>query len=112
MSRNKIKKSNKKFNLLSILIVLIVILIAFIAIGKSLGLFTTNSDGTINASGNLSGVVDNKVIVDQEEEDWYYYQSLNYTESSDGTLPSGINQNIYNSSNLVKVHITYSGTSM
>lgn len=111
MSRNKIKKSNKKINLFLILIIFIVILIAFIAIGNSLGLFTTNSDGTINSSGNLSGVVDNKVIVDQEEEDWYYYQSLNYTESSDGTLPSGVNQNKYNSSNLVKVHITYSGTS-
>ncbi len=111
MKRKLQKKSNKKMQILSILGVLIIVSIAFIAIGKSLGLFTTNSDGTINSSGNLSGIVDNKVIVDQEEEDWYYYQSLNYTESSDGTLPSGINQNIYNSSNLVKVHITYSGTS-
>ena len=112
MRRKLQKNCNKKMQILSILGVLVIVSIAFVTIGFSLGLFTTNSDGTINSSGNLSGVVDNKVIVDQEEEDWYYYQSLNYTESLDGTIPTGDNQNIYNSDNLVKVHITYSGTSI
>ena len=40
--------------------------------------------------------------------DLYYYNSLNYTETG-GTLPTGADQNIYNTSNMVKVKITYYG---
>ena len=38
----------------------------------------------------------------------YYYNSLNYTETG-GSLPTGVDQNIYNTSNMVKVKITYYG---
>ena len=39
-----------------------------------------------------------------------YYKGLNYTSSASGTLPTGVNQNIYNDSNLAKFYIQYSGS--
>ena len=54
-----------------------------------------------------SGVNGSVVTVDDEKADFYYYNSLNYTETND-TLPTGADQDIYNISNMVKVKITYS----
>lgn len=58
-------------------------------------------------SSGRSGITDNVVTVDNEEADYYYYLGQNYTDS-DGTMPTKVNKNIYNDSNLIKVKITYS----
>ena len=54
-----------------------------------------------------SGIYGNKVYVNDIESDYNYYMGLNYASSSDNTLPSVDNKNIYNDSNLVQVKITY-----
>ena len=59
-------------------------------------------------SASRSGVNGTTVTVDDEKADLYYYNSLNYTQTN-GTLPTGADQNIYNTSNMVKVKITYYG---
>ena len=55
-----------------------------------------------------SGVDSSTLYVNNLEQDWNYYQGLNYTSSSSGSLPSGKNQNLYNESNLVRVQVAYS----
>lgn len=57
-----------------------------------------------------SGVYGDTVYVNDLEADWNSYLGNNYTESQDGTLPSGVNQNFYHEGNLVKVQINYDGT--
>ena len=57
---------------------------------------------------HAGGVVDNVVYVDDTESDYYYYMGLNYTSSSNGSLPSGENQQIYTDTNLVQVRVNYS----
>ena len=59
-------------------------------------------------STSRSGVNGTVVTVDDEKADFYYYNSLNYTETG-GTLPTGADLNKYNTSNMVKVKITYYG---
>ncbi len=56
-----------------------------------------------------TGITDTTVYINDLESDYNYYQGLNYTESSTGTLPPGTNQNIYNDSNLVPIYVKYSG---
>lgn len=58
-----------------------------------------------------SGVDNNIVYVNDLEADYNHYMGLNYTYSSDYRLPSLDNKNYYNDSNLVKMQITYDGTS-
>ena len=58
---------------------------------------------------NNSGIIGNTLYINDLEADWNYFYGLNYTEVN-GALPSGINQNIYNETNLVRVQKTYSGT--
>lgn len=55
-----------------------------------------------------SGVTDTTVYVNDLESDYNYYTGRNYTDSN-GTLPTTDNKNIYNTSNLVKVHLAYQG---
>ena len=59
-------------------------------------------------SSSRSGVNGTTVTVDDEKADLYYYNSLNYTETG-GTLPTGADLDKYNTSNMVKVMITYYG---
>lgn len=60
-----------------------------------------------------SGIEENTIYVNDLESDFNYYQGLNYTDFKDtGTLPTGENKNLYNESNLAKVYIKYSGTSL
>lgn len=91
-------KSNKLF---------IVFLLSFAALLSyvviSYGQFVVETPST-----SRSGVNGTVVTVDDEKADLYYYNSLNYTETN-GTLPNGSDQNIYNTSNMVKVKITYYG---
>ena len=56
-----------------------------------------------------TGITDTTVYINDLDSDYNYYQGLNYTEKSDGTLPSGQNQGLYNDTNLVKVYVKYSG---
>lgn len=59
-------------------------------------------------SNSRSGVSGTVVTVDDEKADLYYYNSLDYTATG-GTLPTGADLNIYNTSNMVKAKITYYG---
>ena len=73
----------------------------FITYGDLIGQFDDDEDYI------KSQIKDNKVIVNELESDYYYYKSLNYTDSN-GTLPTTENKNIYNENNLVQMKITYS----
>ena len=53
-----------------------------------------------------SGIVGNKVYVNDLEADYYYYMGLNYTDNNGG-LPTIINKKIYDDTKLVQVKITY-----
>lgn len=72
--------------------------------------YTTTT--TLSEVENASGIFDNTVVVDDSTSDYNYYMSLNYTENSSNTLPTGVNQNIYTKNNLVNVEITYDGSSI
>lgn len=52
----------------------------------------------------------NPVLINDYEADWNYYTGLNYVQSDAGTLPTGINQNLYNETNLVRTMVSYSGS--
>ena len=62
---------------------------------------------TENNTNGSSGIYDNKVIVNDLDSDWYYYESLNYTEVTNASMPSYSNK--YNDDTLVAVQLTYSG---
>lgn len=74
--------------------------------------FSTYSDLILEFNNDSdyteSGVSGNKVYVNDLESDYNYYMGLNYT-SSNGSLPTTENKNLYNDNNLVAVKITYSG---
>ena len=57
-----------------------------------------------------SGVSGDTVYVNDAEADLNYYLGLNYTYTSDGTLPNGTKNNYYNENNLVETKVLYSGT--
>ena len=56
-----------------------------------------------------SGVSGNTVYINDLDSDLNYYKGLNYTESTNGTWPSGNDSNKYNDNTLAKVYIAYSG---
>ena len=72
------------------------------------------STKSINRSASLSytehdsGADGTTIHINDLDADWNYYYGLNYASSSNGTVPTGTNRNIYNKSNLVKVMIAYS----
>lgn len=53
-----------------------------------------------------SGIENNTVYINDLEADFNYYDALNYTETG-GTLPTFTSLNKYNTSNMVRVMITY-----
>ena len=57
-----------------------------------------------------SGVVGDTVYVNQVEEDWNELNGFNYTNSENGSIPTGDNQNYYNERNTVKAQVSYDGT--
>ncbi len=57
-----------------------------------------------------TGISNNVVYVNDLSSDENYYKGLNYTTSTDGTLPTEVDKNIYNDTNLVKVQMTYLGS--
>lgn len=58
---------------------------------------------------HTTGVEGDTAYLNDLTSDLNYYEGLNYTYSNTGVLPTGENQNIYNSYNLVKVHMQYNG---
>jgi len=64
---------------------------------------------TIYVGFNVEQIYDS-VVVNDLEMDLNYYTGQNYVSATGAVLPPGTNQDIYNSSNLVKVCINYSGT--
>ena len=67
------------------------------------------------ANPHASGIDGTTVYVNDLDSDYYYYESLNYTElTSKSTIPSGTNRMVYGttseySKRLVAVQITYDG---
>lgn len=59
-----------------------------------------------------SGITTSTVYINDFEADYNYFMGKNYTDSSDGSLPTTINKNIYSASNLVKVAVTYNGNTI
>ena len=51
----------------------------------------------------------NKVVINDLEADYNYYQGLNYTEPRTNTLPSGNSTGYYDDDYLVAVQLTYDG---
>ena len=86
---------------------------------KSNSINTLNAITTFSFSANNpivlhdSGISDDTVYVNDLVSDYNNYVGLNYTDfSSTGRLPTGNDQNIYNSNNLVKVYAKYDGVSI
>ena len=90
-----------------IIITIITSIIIITTLVKTYGFIDTSS--IVKRENNRTGVNQNIVTIDDYEKDYNYYIGKNYTESSDSLLPSGINNNLYNENNLIKVQITYSG---
>ena len=67
----------------------------------------TNPEFIEHESGAVAS--EKTIYVNNLTDDYNYYIAKNYTSSSNGRLPTGENQNIYNESNLARVMITYSG---
>lgn len=59
----------------------------------------------------VRGVNGDTVYIDDLDSDYYYYMGQNYTNSTDGSLPTLENKNIYSDANLVKTTVIYDGTS-
>ena len=61
-------------------------------------------------SAHASGVSGNTIYINDYVSDAGYYDGLNHTYSSNGSIPTTADKNLYNDSNLVYVQIHYHGT--
>ena len=75
--------------------------------GGTKGLRSINKSAPTSHASGINGTT---VYVNDYEADLHYYEGLNYTYSSDGTIPTKVDKNIYNENNLVYVQINYFGT--
>lgn len=74
--------------------------------------FTYGAIKTARQTDTISrGIAGDTVYIDDLDSDYYYYLGQNYTDSSNGSLPTLLNKNLYGDTNLVKTVITYNGTS-
>ena len=101
-----IKRLPKKLRLVFLALFFLVILLNIASFLYSYAAFTSQFSGY---GQDNSTVTSTEVILDDLRKDYNYYMGLNYTYSSNGTLPNGTNQQIYSNANLVQVLITYSG---
>ena len=69
----------------------------------------TTSEEPTSISSHETGVSDGIVYVNDFIADYDYYIGLNYTTSTNRTIPTRTNKNIYSTSNLVYVATTYKG---
>ena len=100
------KRIPKKMRVVFLVIFCFDILLNIISFLPSYAIFNSKFSGFGNDN---SGVSSSTVTVDDLRKDYNYYMGLNYTNSSDRTLPSGVNQHIYSDANLVQAEIVYSG---
>ena len=118
VSMNKINKLFSKFinlklslKLRILSLFLIIILLTFSVVSYILTYSDLVIDFETDPNYKASGIYNDIVLVNDLENDYNYYMGLNYTTSSNNnTLPTTIDKNIYNDSNLVQVKITYSGS--
>ncbi|MBE6149095.1 MAG: S-layer family protein [Firmicutes bacterium] len=94
------KKIRKRF--------ITVILLFFVLSYNITTYFHTFSEYVSKIETNNTGIVNNVVMINELENDYNYYMGLNYV-SSDGTLPTLTNKNIYNENNLIETKIIYHG---
>ena len=105
--RNQLKKIFKaNFKFLAPLFFIVVFVVVIIAFGRTYSKLEVSD--LLYRGENRSGTNGTVVTVDDENADLYYYNSLNYTETG-GTLPTGADLDKYNTSNMVKVMVTYYG---
>jgi hypothetical protein len=73
---------------------------------------TTNDTNPANSTiiAHDSGISGTTVYVNDLDADLNYYHGLNYTSNNGTTLPTEVDKNIYNDTNLVKVEMHYNGT--
>ena len=62
------------------------------------------------SQGHASGIDGDTVYVNNYQSDYNYYMGLNYTKSTNGSLPSAVNKEIYTDENLVYVQLNYFGS--
>ncbi len=93
-----------KLNKRSFLLIFLVIIIPVSSIVLTYGVLRDKSDENV-----YNGINGDTVYIDELDADFYYYTGQNYTYSSDA-FPTSDDKNIYNSTNLVKVTITYNGS--
>ena len=105
----KTRKKIKENPILKLRLLIGTTLLLILTIGLTT-YFTTYSDRILKFNDDPDylerSIKDNKVIINEIEKDYNYYEGLNYTES-DGTLPTTENKNLYNDTNLVQVKLTY-----
>lgn len=72
---------------------------------------TSKKSKSAAISLHSSGVDGDSIYINDLTSDTNYYTGLNYTEitNTNGTIPTGNNQNLYTNSNLATVYIKYSG---
>lgn len=88
----------------NVLLVLLAIVIPITSIALTYGVLRDKDAETVS-----KGVVGDTVYVDDYDSDYYYYTGQNYTSGST-SLPTTADKGYYDSSSLVKVTVTYSGT--
>ena len=93
-----------KLNKRSFLLIFLVIIIPVSSIVLTYGVLRDKSDENV-----YNGINGDTVYIDELDADFYYYTGQNYTYSSDA-FPTSDDKNIYNSTNLVKVTVTYNGS--
>ena len=93
-------KNNKQLKLLTFL----AILLSITTIAFTYGAIKSGTDMAVS-----HGIIEDTVYINDLDSDYYYYTGQNYTNSTDGKLPTLNNKNLYNDNNLVKVIITYDG---
>ncbi len=104
MKKKRVIRKVKTKRIISLLFSFFLFYIGLTTYLKSYSEFVTN------VQRERSGIVDNIVYVNDAESDYYYYMSKNYTYSTNRTLPTTVDKNIYSSNNLAELTITYSGT--
>lgn len=104
-------KNVPRFRFIILIVCLLVLGANLSAYFSTYGEFVSRFEDAGHGDG-ITGVTNDAVILDDLRSDWNYYMGLNYTNSDDGTLPTGANQEIYNQTNLVQSKIIYDGTDL
>lgn len=85
-----------------------VLLLFFVLVYNLTTYFYTFSEYVSKMDTTVTGINSNIVTINDLVNDYNYYMGLNYV-SSDGTLPTLENKNLYNEKTIVELKITYFG---